>query len=175
MKSDLREDIFKRYYKRLCLYAYRLLDNMTLAEDFVQDAFCSYFDKKDNVSTDEKAIKQYLYSSVKFLVYNHYRKNKAQERYRQLIIFEEADERSLEREMIYVEVLNEVYEIIGSMPMACANIFRKGYLEGLSNKEISEELNISINTVKTQKQRGMKILLSKLHPEYLPLITFLLL
>jgi len=71
-------------------------------------------------------------------------------------------------------VINEVYRIIAEMPVACQKIFKMGYLEGLSNLEITEKLQISVNTVKTQKQRGMKILLDKLHPEFLPFIIFLL-
>ncbi|MNO05198.1 RNA polymerase sigma factor [compost metagenome] len=60
------------------------------------------------------------------------------------------------------------------MPASCQQIFTLGYLEGLSNLEITDRLQISINTVKTQKQRGMKMLLEKLHPEFLPIIIFLL-
>lgn len=172
-KTDFKEEIFKRYYKRLCLFASRLINNVDLAEDIVQDAFCSYFDKMDTVSSDEDAVAQYLYSSVRFLVYNHYRKTKVERKYWNLTNFDEIEERSIERELIYSEVLGRVYEIIETMPTACAHVFRKGYLEDLSNKEIAEQLDISVNTVKTQKQRGMKILLSKLHPEYLPLILLL--
>jgi RNA polymerase sigma-70 factor (ECF subfamily) len=60
------------------------------------------------------------------------------------------------------------------MPTSCQQVFRLGYLDGLSNLEITRELKISINTVKTQKQRGMKMLLKRLNPEFLPVIIFLL-
>jgi len=75
--------------------------------------------------------------------------------------------------MIHTEVINEVYRIIAEMPTACQQVFKLGYLDGLSNLEITERLQISINTVKTQKQRGMKMLLDKLHPEFLPIIILM--
>lgn len=168
------EHIFKEYYKRLCLYAYKLVDDMFLAEDIVQDAFCSFLDKSGDISDDEKAIRQYLYSSVRFLTYNHYRKNKTKQAYWEKTMYVEAESPSFEREIIYAEVMNEVVKIVETMPEACANIFRKGYLEELSNKEIAEELGVSVNTVKTQKRRGMKILLNKIHPEYMSLFLLFL-
>jgi RNA polymerase sigma-70 factor (ECF subfamily) len=41
-----------------------------------------------------------------------------------------------------------------------------GYLEGMKNHEIAKELGISVNTVKTQKQRALQLLRLKLKPEF---------
>lgn len=170
---DHRKHVFNTYYKRLCLFAHKLVGDMDMAEDIVQDAIFSYFNKEDEVSSDSSVILQYLYSSVRFIAYNKYRRDKIHAKYWEQNPFTEMDEYSLENEIIYVEALAKVQEIITTMPQACATIFRMGYLEELSNKEIAESLNISVNTVKTQKQRGMKILLSKLDPEYLPFLSLL--
>lgn len=171
---DPKERIFKEYYKRLCLYACRFVDDIHLAEDIVQDAFYSFYEKSEKISEDEKAIVQYLYSSIRFLSYNHYRTKKNKRKYWELTVFDEKDSASFEREIIYAEVMDEVMKIIDTMPAACGNVFRKGYLEELTNQEISEELGISVNTVKTQKRRGMQILLKKIHPEYISLFLLFL-
>jgi RNA polymerase sigma-70 factor (ECF subfamily) len=40
-----------------------------------------------------------------------------------------------------------------------------GYFDGKKNQEIAEELDMSINTVKKQKQRALQLLRVKLTPE----------
>ena len=37
-------------------------------------------------------------------------------------------------------------------------VIRYGYLEGLSNSEIAKSMNISVNTVKSQKKRALTLL-----------------
>lgn len=174
MKTSEKELLFKKYYKRLCLYAYKLLGNMNMAEDMVQDSFYSYFNSMNKVSSDEDAIISYLYSSVKFSCYNHFRARKIEQRYWQLSPFQEVDDCDIDYEIAYAEILNEIHEIVRQMPDACEKVFRMGYLEGIANAEIATELGISVNTVKTQKRRGMKVLLSKLNPEHLALFLLFL-
>ena len=54
-------------------------------------------------------------------------------------------------------MLGEIYRAIDELPSECGRVFRLG-LEGLSNQEIADTLSISVNTVKTQKQRAMAVL-----------------
>lgn len=80
----------------------------------------------------------------------------------------------IELNIIRSEVLEIVYKAIESLPDSCQLIFKKTYLEGFSNMDVAEELNISINTVKTQKQRGMKALKAKLNPDIIALFLLLI-
>lgn len=41
-------------------------------------------------------------------------------------------------------------------------VIRYGYLEGLSNSEIAKAMNISINTVKSQKKRALDLMKTNL-------------
>ena len=63
----------------------------------------------------------------------------------------------LDEKMIEEEMLGEIYRAIDELPSECGRVFRLG-LEGLSNQEIADILSISVNTVKTQKQRAMAVL-----------------
>jgi len=174
MKKSTDELLFKKYYARLCHFAWKLVGDKLVAEDVVQDAFCSYFDQKDRISDDESAIKNFLYSAVRFACYNLYRKEKVEERYWLLNPIVEGEESKVEHEIIFSEVIADVHRVVAEMPNSCQHVFRLGYLEGLSNLEIAKELQISVNTVKTQKQRGMKTLLAKLNPEFLALFILFL-
>lgn len=164
----LREEeiVFKKHYKSLCHFAWQMLHDVQAAEDVVQDAFMTYFCKKDTISSDERAIRQFLFTSVKFACYNITKREKVDAKYIDSLPKESYYDDETEFKIIKAEVLSEIYRIVETMPEACRKIFKMGYLEGLTVKEISEELNISVSTVKTQHQRALKVIKGRLNPEY---------
>lgn len=158
----LPEEIFALYYSRLCHFAFQLLTNKEEVEDIVQDAFVAFWNNRELVSENPIAIKNYLYTAVRNACYNLHRQAKVQERY--LLIENPAtvEESQVLNAMIRAEVMEEIYKAIDTLPEGCQRIFRLGYLEGISNPKIAEVLGISVNTVKTQKQRALKVLRANL-------------
>ena len=47
---------------------------------------------------------------------------------------------------------------IEQLPEGCKTVLKLAYFEGLKNDEIATELGVSINTVKTQRQRALNLL-----------------
>lgn len=171
--SDLAnvEQLFKSYYKKLCHFAWQLLDNKALVEDIVQDAFMSYWNDQQLLAENEIAIKNYLYSTVRHACYNIARHEKVVAKYWQHKNFEEREEEKILTCMLRAEVFAEIQKAIETLPEGCQQVFKLGYMEGLNNLKIAELLGVSINTVKTQKQRGLKMLKCKLKPELFAIIT----
>ncbi|TCK80588.1 RNA polymerase sigma-70 factor [Albibacterium bauzanense] len=165
------EYLFRKHYSRLCHFAWQILSDNELIEDIVQDAFMGYWNNKHTIANNDIAIKNFLYTSVRHACYNIIRREKVEQRYHLLNQTETVEELQTIAKIIRAEVMDEIYKIIQTMPNGCQSIFRLGYLEGLTNPQIAEQLNISINTVKTQKQRGLKIIKSKLSPELFSLLT----
>ena len=60
-----------------------------------------------------------------------------------------------------------LYKVINSLPEKCREIFLKSKLEGKKQKEIAEEMNISINTVETQMGIAYKKLRNELKDYFL--------
>lgn len=165
------EQIFRTYYSRLCHFAWQMVHDADQAEDIVQDAFANFWNNRHAVADDEIAIKNYLYSTVRNACFNISRHAKVEDRYLQLNREDVVEESAVLANIIRAEVMDEVYKIVRTMPQGCQDVFRLGYLEGLSNLKIAEQLNISVNTVKTQKQRGLKIIRGKLNPEFFALLV----
>jgi RNA polymerase sigma-70 factor (ECF subfamily) len=61
-------------------------------------------------------------------------------------------------EMIHAEIVREIYKEIEQLPRACREVFELLYLEGKKAKEVAEQLNISINTVWSQRQEAIRLL-----------------
>ncbi len=166
---------FKRHYKVLCYFAWEMVKNTEVAEDLVQDAFIAYLKNKQKVSLDHSAIRSYLYSAIRNAVYNLNRKSKTIKKYLARQSVDEMDDIDYEHNVIRAEFMAEIARVVEGLPDSCQHIFKLSYLEGLSNQEIADRLSISINTIKTQKQRALRVLRKKIHPEYFLLIVLLVL
>jgi RNA polymerase sigma-70 factor (ECF subfamily) len=171
-QPDLRQ-LFDEFYTRLVHFSCQIIDDPETAEDLVQEVFIKYWSQRENISANKLAVKNFLYTSVRNASLNVIRHNKVAEEYLK------GQDEFLEEEacihaIIRSEVLAEIYRIIESLPESCQLISKMGYLEGMKNQEIAEELGISVNTVKTQKQRALKLLRLKLDPELFALLILLL-
>lgn len=146
--------IFKLYYGPLLNYAGRILKDTELANDLVQETFCYFYENREklNVST---SLKSYLYKAVynncldqlKHLkVENNYMNEKLQDFYFSKVIQKPEAELALQNE----ELSKAVWEAIDKLPERCREIFVLSKIKGYTNKQISEQLNISIKTVEAQ-------------------------
>jgi len=165
------EYLFRTYYARLCFFARRTTGDADLAEDIVQEAFLNCW--KMGLSFDQEPVaKSYLYRSVRNACLNHVRHQEVVRRHASTAPADDADAPVIE-EIVRAELLGEVYAAIESLPEGCRTVVRMAYFDKLRNEEIAEILSVSVNTVKTQKMRGLRLLRLRLDP--LTIALFLLL
>lgn len=158
------KNIFKEYYSRLCDYASRFMDSFEEAEDVVQDVFVVYLEKWKTVQQHPEAIKSFLYSTVKYTCLNKIRHGKIGEKVHKELLFDIEDDHHTLKMMIISEVVGELHQALKLLPEGCEQVLRLGYLEGLKNSQIAETLGISLNTVKSQKQRALMLLRKRMRP-----------
>ena len=150
------------------------------AENIVQDVFLDFWEKKELLPLPINIL-AYLFTSIKnrcidFLRHKIVQKeveNKMQEEYRLTLQMKyyslgELDEGISEKD----DVEQLLSKVIDSLPERCREIFLKSKIEGKKQKEIAEEMNISINTVETQMGIAYKKLRNELK-DYFPLFIFL--
>lgn len=159
------ETLFSRSYAGLVYFSFQITGDKQEAEDIVQDAFVSYWNRRDEVAKDLPAIKGFLYATVRNACLNLHKHQKVIRKFQDQLPADPVEDRIMENEIIRAEVLSEIYNAIESLPPGCRQISRMSYLDGKKNNEIAEELGVSVNTVKTQKQRAMQLLRQKLTAE----------
>lgn len=174
--KDVRNNfdkIYVMYYSRMFRFAkeYVLFDED--AENIVQDVFLLLWEKRE-VLDIQISLVSYLFALVK---------NKSLDYLRHKVIADEYKE-ELSAKLVSLESLNysftsdeEIEQIlmtaIDKLPERCRQVFLKSRIEGKKNREIADELDLSMSTVENQ----MTIALRKLRIElkdYLPLLLFLL-
>jgi len=166
------EQLFKKLYPRLCDFANYLLKDKDLAEDMAQDAFMVYLEQREEISDNFNAIKSFLYTSVKNACLNKIRHNNVVDVYNKKNPLDIYTDPKILEGIIHAEVISEIYEKISALPQGCEMVIRYSYLQGLSNSKIAELMNISVNTVKSQKKRGLTLMKKNL--EKVSLVVFML-
>jgi RNA polymerase sigma-70 factor (family 1) len=147
--------VFNMFYKRICFFAAGIV-NEDCAEDIVQDAFIKLWERRHSFN-NLNAIKAFLYLTTKNSCINTYKHQKIVDKFEsdQVEVIEESN---IIYHLIEAEVLEEVQQAVQQLPQSYRKVIYLSYFQGLSNQETADYLNVSINTVKTQKVRSLRIL-----------------
>ena len=151
-------DFYDRFYAALCVYVSKILPVPDAVEDLVQEVFISVWEGKRTFS-DIKELTNYLYRACYNNTLLYIRNNQIHD----TILSSLAEEEGVEDEdMIYaLTVKEEIIRHIEELPAEQRRIILMR-IEGYTWEEIAERLDISINTVKTQKTRSYKFLRERL-------------
>jgi len=155
------ETLFKDNFVKLCEFAYQWTRSDEMSKDVVQDAFLVLIEKPDLLEKPLPVIKSFLYTIVKNKSIDAYRYSKIREIKTTGDNAEEAYESNYLETLIRAEIVGELYKELDKLPYACKNICELIYIQEKKYDEVAQELNISINTVKTQRQRAIKALRDK--------------
>ena len=152
--------LFEMYHKALCFFATRIVRDSLEAEDIVQDVFLAFWRMDRGGFPNLKTVKTFLYNSVQHRCLNYLRDLEIRDR--NYLKREELDEDYFLCQQIRAEVVAELFGAIDELPDKCKEIFKRSYVDGQEDKKIAEELDISLNTIKTQKQRAKSYLRGRL-------------
>ena len=160
MKSSI-EKLFTDYFVRLCVFVYPMVGSEELAKDIVHDAFVVLLDHPDLLSKAPTVQKSFLYSTVKNMAMNQLRKAKVINKYTMSLDDNELDDTDLLNSLIKAEIIDALHRELELLPNGCQHVCRLIYLEGMKYDEVAAELNISVNTVKSQRKLALKMLREK--------------
>ena len=157
------DDLFRYNYRPLCLYALHYLQDVDQSEDIVQESYAALWEKLQE-GAHILNRKSYLYMMVRNRCLDHLRKKgipteslKPCDTYG-IIDDDDAQERS--------QTEARLWTAIDSLPEKCREVFIMGKRDGLKYEEIAEELNLSVNTVRNQISKALKVLKEGVHKLY---------
>ncbi|MDR0765611.1 MAG: sigma-70 family RNA polymerase sigma factor [Odoribacteraceae bacterium] len=157
-KDTFFKQVFDKHYETLCVYAARFTRDMDDAEDVVQDTFVKWWEiigNKPSAST-----RAYLYQMVKNACIDRARARRNDTVNINVLI---DDEESLfQPEAENDSRVDILLEAIDALPEKAHRVFVAICVNKRKYKEVASEMNVSVNTIKTQFSRSLKFLRERL-------------
>lgn len=150
--------IFAEYFPRLVFFSESLIHNREEARDIAQETLMQLWRNRERVAAwKEKHLAAYLFIVARHKSYDYLRhlqvKAAGQE---QVAARTQVEEAGADTTMVCQELWAEVRREIDRLPAPIARVLNLTFIEGLTTKEISAELNITANLVRVKRSRGLE-------------------
>jgi RNA polymerase sigma-70 factor (ECF subfamily) len=166
------EGLFKLTHARLFSYCKLFIRDSSQADDLIQECFLNLWEKHSTIKPGQ-SVESLLFVMLRHRCLNYLRDNK--------FLFSETNIESVtendlqhlfeldftgsERRSLEEELVDSIKKEIEKLPEKRKQVFTKSKIEGLKNREIAEQLGISVKAVekhlKLAKDQIQKELLAK--------------
>ncbi|MDX2285757.1 MAG: sigma-70 family RNA polymerase sigma factor [Bacteroidia bacterium] len=145
--------LYQQYYRLMFGVCLRYTDNRDDAQDILQEGFVKAF-RNIRHFRSEGSFEGWLRRIMIHACIEHYRRKS---RYF-MVDIEEARQVGFEADALAALSRDEILGLIRELPPGYRTVFNLYAVEGYSHQEISEMLNISVGTSKSQLARAKKVL-----------------
>lgn len=173
------EMLYRLYFPRLYAFSLKIINDSSLAKDVVQNVFIKIWESP--TASNMENPEAFIYQMVRNASLNYIRHLKVVENLKSKV-----KEKYLGEELYYIdlagnepcvliekELEDEITEVMNSLPEKCLTVFKLSRIEGLKNREIADQLGISLKTVEKHISKALHIYRDHFS-EYLPLHIVLL-
>lgn len=153
------EEVYELFSGPIYLFSRRILNNNTEAQDVTAETFMKLWNLRMNFETLQN-VKAFLYITVRNACFNILRKRKDTLRHQEDFnyLLSQNENGPSQHDEIKAEVLQTILREINNLPKQCRKVVEFSFIRGLKNAEIADELGLSLQTVKNQKNRGLRML-----------------
>lgn len=150
-------ELFERYYLRICRFVFQLINNKELAEEISSDTFFELWTKRNNIHL-KTTVKAYAFAVARYKSYRSFGESR-------LVNFDFQDEleeiievNNPESDLIFDELEQYYNAVVEQLPNQCRIIYKLHKIDGLKYKEIAEALGITSKTVENHMGRALKLI-----------------
>ena len=171
------EKVYRYFYPRLNYFAKQYVLDYETSKNIVQDVFTELWDKRNTLQEDTN-LNAWLFTVTKnksLKIINHLKSQKNYDSYlkaRQLAVNYIALSDFDTSNFIFEELQAQVNVALEKLAPACRKVFELSRFEDRKNREIAEELGLSIKTVEAHISKALRSLKADLK-DYLLLIYIL--
>lgn len=162
------DNLFREYYKSLRAYAYRYVNDLFIAEDIVQDVFIQVWDKREQLHKIN-SIRAYLFTSVFNKATTYINHKKIEENYQKqkletsgLDFYYQQMVNCVSESILTLELEQQIRDAINEMAPQCRKVFLMSREQGLKNREIAEQLGVTVKAIENHMKKALTMLRIKL-------------
>ena len=173
------EQLYKLYFPRLYSFSFKIIKEEDLAKDLVQNVFIKIWEYPSSLNIENP--ESFLYQMVRNACLNFIRHLKVVDNLKSMV-----KDQYLGEELYYIDLVGnqpylliekelegKIMEVMNSLPEKCLAVFRMSRIDGMKNREIAEQLGISLKAVEKHISKALKTYRDNFS-EYLPLHLVLL-
>lgn len=148
------EELFKQVFPRLLGYCKLFVHDQSQANDLVQECFIKLWEKHTTIKASQ-SVESLLFVMLRNRCLNHLRDQKIHSSEKSFYTLEESELQHLfqldflGREEITLEeqLIAAIRQSVDKLPEKRKMVFIKSKIEGKKNKEVAEEMDISVKAV----------------------------
>ena len=170
--------IYNNFYPKLYYFVLEFVPLKDVAENIVQDTLVTLWNKRNHLK-DDSNFTSYLFTVAK----NNALKKLRDKKYSQKLFSNAIDVGELDLNVetlstvdtsvyAFMDIEQIIHETLVNLPPQCRKVFELSRFQEMKNREIAEELDISIKTVEKHISKGIKTFKIALK-DYLPLVAYL--
>ena len=153
---DIFHEVFDAHYGVLCHYAFTIIRDSDEAEDMVQSIYAKLWEQRSTIDITI-SVRAYLFKSVYKKCMNFLEHREVKRNHNGYTVHSTLGEHQ-QPEVFPEELEENIKRAINALPLQCRTIFIMSRYDGLKHSEISERMNISVNTIQNQICKALKIL-----------------
>lgn len=150
------EILYYRYWPKLIDAAYKRVTSRQAAEDLVQELFISVYQRRTQIEFTS-SLHAYLSQALKYKILNEYRAASTRNAYSHFFL-NTVCKNDFANPVEAKELAKQIDTVLSSLPEKCRQVFILSRKDKFSNKEIAEQMKISVSTVEKHIVKALKIL-----------------
>jgi RNA polymerase sigma-70 factor (ECF subfamily) len=155
--------LFCRYNKRLYAFSFKILLSGEDAEEVVQEVFYKVW-KSKRLLKEDMSFKAFVFTVARNHIYNLLSKRVSETAYQNYSTGAIQNQNNCTEDSYnFQELENIVQQMVEKMPDKRKKVFTMSRYDGLTNKEIANQLNLSLSTVENHLNKALKMLKQCLH------------
>lgn len=155
--SKAMEIIFRRHFAGMVQVVYRMIRDQGRAEDLVQDVFLKFWKQKDQLNI-QVSLKAYLRRSCVNACLDDIRKQKKMQIVdtETMLPIAATQQPDAAKQLENNELEQLINQTINNLAPKCRNVFILSRKEQFSNREIADQLDVSLKTVEAHITTALK-------------------
>jgi RNA polymerase sigma-70 factor (ECF subfamily) len=148
-------ELFERYWDKLFVYCFNILQKHEICEDIIQEIFIELWERRQERELHN--VQGYLFRAVKLKTLNVIRNTAISAKHLGLLKKDEY-RNTTEESVLHNELRLKIDQAVGRLPGKCKEVFILSRFEQLSHKTIADRMGISVQTVKNHINKALSIL-----------------
>jgi RNA polymerase sigma-70 factor (ECF subfamily) len=174
------EELFKQTYPRLLGYCGLFIHDRAQANDLVQECFVRLWEKRQTINPSQ-SVESLLFVMLRNRCLNYLRDRKNDMTDKSITTIEESELQHLyqldftgrEEKTLEEKLIEAIRHSVEKLPEKRKLVFVKAKIEGKKNKEVAEELGISVKAVEKHLQQAKEQIRKEMLEKF-PLLSVLI-